>query len=403
MGLNTSRAMLSIGTVLLAASALWYQWRQGWRWPEERREVRKLAWAMSSLFGLALLSGLNTDSGWGTDVYAKIPFLLLPWSVALLPDFSQRQKTVLVLGYLSAQTVVALISLGMAAVDLEATMEAVERNASITVATGASHIYFGLTLAFAACLGIFWWLQDHPPQFFKQERWLILALGLLDFVALHFFTSRTGLLALYAGLGLGGLFYLVQRRAWRLGLVLLLLLTLTPTLAFYLVPSFRVRVEVTLWDYEQYQQPGADLTYNSASLRLLAWETATEIIAKHPFTGVGLRDVKDEMEVQYARNGALDRAEVPLDDPHNQYLHYLVGAGVGALLLLLFVLLYPLWLLRGPSQVLMAALIGTMLAALAFESILQRQIGMTYFALFYVLVVGLGSCKAERRGKRVGG
>jgi len=389
MGLNTSRAVLSIGTVLLAASALGYQWQAGWRWPEGRQEVRRLAFVMSSLFGLALLSGLNTDNGWGTDLYAKLPLLLLPWAIAGIPDFSLRQKTLLVLGYLSAQTVVALLSLGLAALDLEATMAAVERNASITVATGASHIYFGLTLAFAACLGLFWWLQDHPPQFFQQERWLCLALGLADFVALHFFTSRTGLLALYAGLGLGGLFYLVQRRAWRLGVVLLLLMALTPTLAFYLVPSFRVRVEVTLWDYQQYQQPDTDLTYNSASLRLLAWETAAEIIAEHPLTGVGLRDVKDEMKAQYARNGALERAEVPLDDPHNQYLHYLVGAGVGAFLLLLFVLVYPLWRLRGPSQVLMAALIGTMLAALAFESILQRQIGMTYFALFYGLVPGL--------------
>jgi O-antigen ligase len=390
MGLNTSRAVLSVGTVLLAATALWYQWQNGWRWPQGRRELRNLAWAMSSLFGLALLSGLNTDSDWGTDVYAKIPLLLLPWAVAVLPDFSLRQKTLLVLGYLLTQTVVALISLGIAAADLEATMVAVERNASITIATGASHIYFGLTLAFAACLGIFWWRQDHPPQVFKQERWLCLALGVIDFVALHFFTSRTGLMALYAGVGLGGLFYLVQRRAWRLGIGLLLLMTLTPTLAFHLLPSFRVRVEVTLWDYEQYQQPEADLTYNSASLRLLAWETAAEIIAEHPLTGVGLRDVKDEMEAQYARNGAFERANVPLDDPHNQYLHYLVGAGVGAFLLLLFVLAYPLWRLRGPSQVLMAALIGTVLAALAFESILQRQIGMTYFALFYVLVPGLG-------------
>lgn len=401
MAINTTRAVLSIGTALLAVLTLWHLIRSGWSLPANRANDRRLAAVISSLFGLALLSGLNTDSvpTWLADLYAKLPLLLLPWAVALLPRFSAWQRSVLALSYLGVQTLVALVSLVVAALQYEAVIDEVKRNASVGVITGSSHIYFGLSLAFAACLGLWWFVQQqrpHPSQpaprevLLRGERWLFLALGLVDFLALHLFTSRTGLTALYAGLALGGLVYLIQQRAWRLGLALLLVLMLTPILAFYLVPSFRIRVEVTRWDFQQYQRPEADLTYNSASLRLLAWETAAELIARHPLTGVGLSDVKDEMAQQYTRNGALERAERPLDDPHNLYLHYLVGAGVGALLWLLVVLAYPLWQTRGPTLVLMACLIGAIGVAMLFESVLQRQIGMSFLALFYLLIPQFG-------------
>jgi O-antigen ligase len=397
MSLNTARAVLSIGTVLLASLALWQWARQGWRWNHMAIPQRRLALAVSSLFGLALLSGLNTGSAsdWLAELYLKIPLLLLPLSVALLSSFSRRQRSLLVLSFLGVQTLVALASLVQAAWQYEEMIEEVKRNASVDVITGSSHIYFGLTLAFSACLGIFWFLQRGPVALFARERWLFLTLGLLDFVALHLFTSRTGLVALYAGLAFGGLVYLIQQRAWRLGLVLLLGLTLTPVLAFYLVPSFRIRAEVTRWDFQQYQRPDADLSYNSASLRLLAWETAGQLIRENPLTGVGMRDVKASMEQQYTQNGAYQRARKPLDDPHNLYLYYLVGAGIGALCWLIAVLVYPVLLLRGSAQVLMAAFIGGIAAAMLFESIIQRQIGMSYFAIFYVLIPGLVAAPAE--------
>jgi len=385
--LGSARSVLSIGAGVLAAAMLWNALQQRGLKSPHPPSYKRLALLAGGLFIVALLSFFQTDQigDWLKDLNTKLPLLLIPLALYLLPPFSRKQLYLLALIFVLAHTVVALISLTVYAGNYEQMITRVAENSSVGVVTGVSHIYFGTILAFVVCLSLYMYLRRVQVwKSWEPRMWFVLTL--INFVALHLFTSRTGLMALYGGLGLGGLYYLVEKKIWWVGLILVSLLVLIPILAYQFVPSFRLRVDVTRWDIQQYQNPEADLSYNSASLRLLAWDTAWKLIQENAIMGVGMEDVKPEMEEAYRQNGAFERAKRPLDDPHNQYLTLMLGAGIGGFLLLIGLFAGIILSVPPPGRLLAVTFIGLMAAALLFESILERQIGMTLWTLTIMLL-----------------
>ncbi len=383
VSLSTGKALLSIATVAFAFAGLW-NWLQEGR-PSLRRNEQKLAIWLGALFFLALISGFWTDNQarWQQDLYQKLPFLLLPIGVLGLPVLPAAVWRGLRLLFVATQSLIALLTLGQFAMTYRDQLQRVAENAGIDVVGSISHIYFGLMLGWSVCVGLWLWWE-------VREKWpvgwriAILIMSLFNLLAIHLLVSRTGLLSCYAGLAaLAVVWFWQMGKRWRPWLlVLLALLMLAPVAAFWSVPSFRLRVEVSLWDWQQYQQSEADLSDNSLSLRLLAWQAAWGLVQEHPWLGVGLEDVGAEMLHQYEAQGLNNRAGQLLTNPHNQYLKQWAGAGLPGILVLLLALGQPVWSQRKALTPPVVAFAATMAVALLFESLLERQIGMSFFVLF---------------------
>lgn len=379
VGLSTGKALLSMSTIGLSAAVLWYWYRDGLRWPAGVLRMQAL-WLVS-LFALPLISGLWTANSerWLLDSYEKLPLLALPIAFSVLPRLTHRQWRWLQLLFLAAQTMVALATMLQFALNYDAQMARVADNSYIDIVGSISHIYFGLLLGLSILLGWDLWRQ-YPAHWPARWRGLLLAVLVLNTVVLHVLVSRTGLLSFYAGLSiLLWLWLWHSGRRW-LSLALVLALVAMPVLAYVSIPSFRVRAQVTLWDWQQYQQPEADLTDNSLSLRLLAWQASADIVREHPWLGVGMEDVGAEMMARYEARGLDQRGSGLLDNPHNQYLKQWAGIGLPGLLGLLLALGYPIWWQRKRAAPLLVAVMATFAVAMLFESLLERQIGMTAFA-----------------------
>ncbi|MDP5172025.1 MAG: O-antigen ligase family protein [Bacteroidia bacterium] len=381
IGLSTGKALLSISTVALAFAAAWNCVLNGF--PRLRtKETKTVIWLIGILL-VALLSGIWTENSalWAKDVYGKIPFLLIPLAIYLLPKFAQVEWRWLKLLFLATQSFVAIVTLVKFIFTYKEQMTRVAENSYIDVVGSISHIYFGLLLGWSVLIGLSLW-EKSVGKWSLVLRWIILAMVIVNAIAIHILVSRTGLLSFYAGIASYGFVWLWQRgHRWVL-IGLSALLMLGPVMAFYTVPSFRLRMEVTLWDWQQYQQSEADLTDNSLSLRLLAWKSSWGIVKEHPLLGVGIEDVGDEMLQQYEAQGLDSRAEGLLTNPHNQYLKQWAGAGLAGLLVLLLAIGQPIWETRKKVPPLVLAFAMTMLVAMCFESMLERQIGMTFFAAF---------------------
>ena len=274
--------------------------------------------------------------------------------------------------------------------DFELINEAIKKNGNIDIIGSINHIYFGLLLAFSILLGAHLILQK-KILFDSRERWVVLALTLINLVSLHILTSRTGLVSFYMVAVFLGLFFLVQKKAYVLGGVLLAGICLIPLASYYIFPSFKYRVDVTIWDVKQYFQKDQDLTEKSASLRLLAWETAWEIFTTHPILGVGIADLEPEMALQYEREQVRAKAFSRPTNPHNQYLEYLAGFGILGLLLLLWTLFYPIWYFSAQNSMLFYGFLVLFMSGMLFESLLERQIGMSFFVLFMMILTGYQS------------
>lgn len=380
VGLSTGKALLSIFTVVLAFSALW-NWVANGK-PQLRPQETKTVWWMVGLFLIAAISGIWTENSdrWLTDIYEKIPLLLLPLAIYLLPRFSKGEWRWNRLIFLATQSVVAIATLIRFALNYEEQMQRVAENSYIDIVGSISHIYFGVLLGWSAIIGIHLWLEIRK-EWKPAYSYGILFLTLINAVAVHILVSRTGLLSFYIGLLAFGSVWLWQVGRQKLLLVMVAGMVLTPVIAYYAIPSFGERVRVTIWDAEQYYYQ-TDLTDNSLSLRLLAWESSWGIIQAHPWLGVGMEDVGAEMLEQYKIRGMDSRGDNLLTNPHNQYLKQWAGAGPAGLVLLLLALFQPVWEFRRRMSPLVFSFAMTMAISMCFESLLERQIGMSVFVLF---------------------
>ncbi|MFH2143882.1 MAG: hypothetical protein ABIJ97_15770, partial [Bacteroidota bacterium] len=99
--------------------------------------------------------------------------------------------------------------------------------------------------------------------------------------------------------------------------------------------------------------------------------------------GVGIGDVKNELIDQYLKNNNFNLAEQKLN-AHNQYLETTIGLGITGVAILIIVLFIPFF--RKKNYILYSFLI-LIIVNFLFESMLNTQAGVTFFAFFYALLI----------------
>ncbi|MBC7446776.1 MAG: O-antigen ligase family protein [Hymenobacteraceae bacterium] len=385
VGLFTSRALISLSPLLLVLAALLNQtrargWRAYWRNPA--------ALVPAALYALVVVSVvITTDMAeWRHQVFRQLPLVVVPLAVAVAPPLPARYRAALAAWWLLVGTTVAAATLVHFLRHRAAIEEAISRSKTQTALTGIGHIYFGVMLALCAMYG----LEIASSTSRARATGVRVAAGLaalLCAATMHLLAYRTGLVALYGALAVSVVQTLIVRRQLIVGFLMVLGLLAAPVVAYYALPSVRLRVAQTLDDLRRYQS-GQDINEYSLSQRLAAWSTAGTLARQHWLVGVGQADVQLVMREQYARRSFGLRTENQIP-PHNQYLQYLLGGGVLTVALLLTWLLLPT--LAGPtrSDPFVRHLAATVGFALFFDSMLEVQYGLHPFVLHYaVLVVG---------------
>lgn len=119
--------------------------------------------------------------------------------------------------------------------------------------------------------------------------------------------------------------------------------------------------------------------------RILVWKAAIDIIKANIVTGVGTGDAKDAMLETYKQKGMISEYEHKLNS-HNQYFNTFIALGILGFLSLLCSLLIPLYYSFKEQNILFMAFIGLAGVNFLFESMLERQAGVIYFAYFYSLL-----------------
>jgi len=147
--------------------------------------------------------------------------------------------------------------------------------------------------------------------------------------------GRTGQLVFFV---LSGLLFVQFFRTKRIQGVVLALIVLSVTFfaGYQLSPTFQNRVSRAIQEVRQFQ----DDPDTSVGLRLLFWKNSWQIIAAHPFVGVGTGDFQSSYA---AVNAASSPAMVATDNPHNQYVFSLCRFGLPGLVSLLAIFITQLY------------------------------------------------------------
>ncbi len=380
------RALISLApvVVLLAAGLNQHRaaaWRAYWRNP--------VALVPAALYGWLLLSGFITEdlAEWRHQLFRQLLLLVVPLALALAPPLPARLLGRVAGWWLAMGTAVAVATLTYFFQHRAAVEESISRSKTLTPVTGVGHIYFGVMLALCTLYGLEMACSGRLGSGRSARRWRWAAGGAAVICAatMHLLAYRTGLVALYGALAVTVVRTLIGRRQVLLGTLMVAGLVGLPVAAYYGLPSVRARVAQTRHDLLRFRS-GADINEYSLSQRLAAWATAGTLVREHWGVGVGQADVKHAMAAQYARRSFGLRPENQIL-PHNQYLQYLLGGGVGTLALLLVLLLLPT--VAGPTHAdpFVRHFVTASAFALFFDSMLEVQYGLNPFILHYAVLV----------------
>lgn len=336
-----------------------------------------------ALFYLLHLVGmLHThylEQGW-FDLEVKMSLFIFPLMFLTL-DLDRwpiRWRHRLLAAFVSGVTLSMLVSFAIASWNMYADGD----NAwffytRLSVFHHPAYMAMYLNFAIVICLG-FIFHKELPLSSGRQFLgYLLIVFFMLSVVLL---SSKAGILGLIVVLFFTMIYLVFRQRRVLYGILSFgVALTLLYTLIL-LFPFSRDRIDRAAQSIDSAETLDPSSRESTAE-RLLVWEAALELSTEHFFTGVGTGDVVEELILIYKEKGISAAAEGRLN-AHNQFLQTHLGLGlIGSLVLLLMILL-PLAEALRKDDYFYAIFLLLFGFNLLFESMLQVQAGVIYYAFF---------------------
>lgn len=144
------------------------------------------------------------------------------------------------------------------------------------------------------------------------------------------------------------------------------------------------RIHEFIYEYEAYKR-GKNPTGHSFLMRIEFWRIGWEIIKRKPIYGVGTGDVQRAYNYQYSISGTKLSKDWQKRS-HNQFMAITIAFGVIGLIVFLFYLFFPVFLIKN-KHYLFSAFFVISLFSMLNEDTLETQAGVTFFGLFYSLLL----------------
>jgi len=289
--------------------------------------------AIAGIFSLYVLGGFHSsDQGYFFKrASQKIPMLMLAFSFAAMYFFKRKHYQQMFYIFIGMCTILSLGVLVDFAINYSTYIQF--EGHGRYVPTPMNHIRFSLAIAFASSAAFYFFLQKHTQPIIKYS---LLGISIFLFAFLHFFSVRSGLLAVYLT-ALGWLvYYLIQSKKIMLTIVMLLSLIALPLVAYQTIKPLKVRIDFMIFDIRSFKD-NPDLFNYSDGKRIGSLVAACSAYKQNWLFGYGFGDIFEGMDKGYDKvlPHVLPNSRVI---PHNQFLVVAVGLGTLGLLLFLYLL-----------------------------------------------------------------
>ncbi|HOY32087.1 MAG TPA: O-antigen ligase family protein [Bacteroidales bacterium] len=196
-------------------------------------------------------------------------------------------------------------------------------------------------------------------------------------------SSKSGIITMAFSIIFIFIYLVIRKKYFFLSvLTLILMVSVFLVLKFATVTTERMMTAIdTFMNYQTVPNTAEE----STSERILVWRASAEIIKNNPLLGVGTGDVKEELLHEY-QNEHISYAIEKSINAHNQYLQTAVAIGLIGLLVLLFSLFVPMFRAVAHHHWIYFVFLFLIVMNLLFESMLERQAGVVFYAFFNALL-----------------
>lgn len=215
-------------------------------------------------------------------------------------------------------------------------------------------------------------LFTSPTELSSLKRWSIVVVLVLLTSFLFLLAARMALIAFILA-AIYTIWIHVKSVKVRIGFLSLMIVAVG--VAVFSFPSFSERLKELIVTKD-----------NSTSVRYIIYACDSEIAVQSGFFGIGVESLQNELNACYqSKNMASDHLSRAYNT-HNEYFNLLCGKGIIGLLLFVGLLAY-LFVLKRKQALFIPFFLCIVLVSLT-ENILERQIGVFFFALFGMSLIG---------------
>ncbi len=389
--LSSAEFVLSLSMIGLVALALFelhidgpevhLRWRSTLRQNWLRFRSYRPWLAITLFFFIVLVSALwSSDYSYTLErLRIKLPFLVLPFAFASMPPLKRKELLTILYFVVVMMFCLSLYVFIDFVVNYDECMDLLSKGGHLP--TPSNHIRFSLTLALAILAGLVLFFEKFYLRA-NAERWVLGLMTLFLFGFIHLLSVRSGIVAMYLGLFILVVHWVFAKKKYLLGLAGLAVLLGLPFVAYYTIPTFKLKMDYARWDYLQFKQ-GQGAGYPDSE-RLTSMQAGLDIFMEHPVLGVGAGDLKAHMQHYYEKELA---GKYNFRMPHNQFVTVMAGTGILGLLAFLLAFFTPLFFRCNFKQPLFVAFHAVIFLSFLMENTLENNFGVSLYLFF--LLTGL--------------
>ena len=357
----------------------WFLLNGNWQQKWHRIRSNRLLWLFSALYLVNVISFF-----WSDDVdYAasllvrKLPLLVLPVVVAASPTLSKKHVHYILIVFVTS---LFLVSLTVFREGLTVLLNRHDLTDLVRLVP-LHRPYLGMYCGFAILALLYFTSQT------KRKALMALAVALCLYFGLYIFLIFSKMVVIVLGfiLLITSLLYIRKRIGWpaALGALALLLVGAGITLSTnkQLVTAYHKIIAFEDFDYKEYDIQ----LVSSINIRYINWGCSMAILQKDNnwLTGLGLGNTQEQLQKCYKdRNPWIYEQQ---QNAHNEYFEEMLRNGIGGLLILALCFAVPLALCLHKYNYLYLSFILLFSLCCITESLLSRQAGIAFYALFNAL------------------
>jgi O-antigen ligase len=378
------RAFENIGLMAILLSGILHYKKEGWSRLLERVNLGFCILFLLCIFGFFYADNTGELS---RKTGLKVLLMLFPLGFSFAPPITHKVKRLSIIVFNCITCLLAVLTCADYFLHFEAYNIIIQQSKPIDIVGGTMHIYFSMMLALSVLLGLH--LLNKDLKLVLNNIWdkIVLATIVINVLALHILTARTGLFAFYVAVVALLIRIALKTRRFKLLIGGLVVITLFPVIMYKAVPSVRNRIDNTYEDLSRYFS-GKYVGYYSISGRFETWKAAWHIFEDHPLLGVSYGDLQDHIEAQYKIDNTRLMREERLPNCHNQYIETLAAQGIVGFAAFVFLLIAMFReVKKAPrNNHLLFGFMILFLTGFMVESLLEREAGITLFLFFFYLV-----------------
>ena len=334
-------------------------------------------WIGISFFGIFMvyfLSIVNTSNlpEFGNILKNRLPFLFIPLSLICVNNLEKKHLKLIQYIFICCCLISSFWSYFQYIQNVELYTKLYTQGEVIP--TLIHHVSFAVLL----CISVLFVLNNLISDGTKITKIINLILLIWFIYFIHILSVRTGIVLFYIGVMLFGISSLFTNKKPIFVISLLLLLLLSAYISYQKIPTLKSKIEYTFYGISQYKNQQDSTNQVSDSRRILSDKIGIEIIQKNKLFGVGIGDLKEEMNLFYKQHYPLFKPDV-YSHIHNQYLYTFCGVGLISGLLFCIFLMLPFIQFIKEKNLVFSIIYLLLLLVMIWESFIEGQVGTSIF------------------------